>query len=49
MLLKFAQTQKKGYEKISLMKIVEADNDKGFAVILINTLFDLILDFFSFI
>lgn len=47
MLLKFAQTQKKGYEKTSLMKIVKADNDEGFAVMLINTLFDLILDFFA--
>ena len=49
MLLKFAQTQKKGYEKTSLMKIVKADNDEGFAVMLINTLFDLILDFFRFV
>ena len=31
------------------MEIVEADNDEGFAIMLINTLFDLILDFFRFI
>lgn len=49
MLLKFAQTHKKGYEKTSLMKIVKADNDKGFAVMLVNTFSDLILDFLRFI
>ncbi len=49
MLLKFVKTQKKGYEKTSLMKIVKTDNDKGFVVMVINTFFDLILDFLCFI
>lgn len=41
--------QKKGYEKTSLMKIVKTYNDKGFVVMVINTFFDLILDFLRFI